>query len=440
MRLQNKDSRCRSILFITSVIVLSLAFCLTGCDDSSSSGKVILQSGGRTVMYEREEYDRLVAAGQIDPHTGLPIEKGNEDVDVSESEADDEQDAGSQAEPSVQENAGKSEASDKGGKAVSNASEEKLDITPSEASTVKYVTVSDNNGYFSCDVPKGWQVAIGLKPDGTFDLISYAITIYDPKNPDRQLYYALSTSCLKSEEARDWYKAYGTSPEMTRLAVVTDPSTEGFFNAMNGYYGYKNFSVRENLGRGALGGDILVGDCVSTSTGKNMRGLFGANVSFDMQLIVKKNPTSFVAGEMIDVGTRSAYTIFMETAPEEEFIDWQPVLDHCLASIKFTNKFLKERSDLWKVIVGTGQYIMYTSDQVSDMIMDSYEKRNKTYDVESQKYSDATMGYERVRDTETGDYYKAELGFSDWYDGLRYVPDDSDNAYLNPIEGYINWK
>lgn len=437
MKFQNRFFGLRAMRFLTYAMVVSAFVCLAGCDDSGS-GKVIIQNGSRTVTYDRDEFDRLVAAGEIDPHTGLPIEKDK--GAYPEPDQEEKTEEISNEEPSAVKDPAKQDASDQGGKAASKASAEKLDITPSEASSVKYVTVSDTDGYFSCEVPKGWQVSIGLKPDGTFDLISYAITVYDPKNPDRQLYYALSTACLKSEEAREWYKAYEPSPEITRMAVMTDPDTEGFFKGMEGYYGYKNFSLKENLGRGALGGDILVADSVSSSTGKNLRGLFGANVLGDMPYIVKKNPTSFVAGDMIDVGTWLVYTIFMETAPEEEFIDWQPVLDHCLASIRFTQKFMKERSDLWKVLVGTGQYIMYTSDQISDMIMDSYEKRNKTYDVESQKYSDATMGYERVRDTETGDYYKAEIGFSDWYDGKRYEPDDSDNAYLSPVEGYINWK
>ncbi|MCR5109111.1 MAG: hypothetical protein K6B28_13230, partial [Lachnospiraceae bacterium] len=83
---------------------------------------------------------------------------------------------------------------------------------------------------------------------------------------------------------------------------------------------------------------------------------------------------------------------------------------------------------------------MQTSDQIRDMIMESYDSRNTTYDVISQKNSDATLGYERVLDTETGDYYRAENGFSDWYDGQRYKPVDDDDAYLSPIEGYINWK
>ena len=56
------------------------------------------------------------------------------------------------------------------------------------------------------------------------------------------------------------------------------------------------------------------------------------------------------------------------------------------------------------------------------------------------KGSDATLGYERVQDTQTGEYYRAENGFTDWYHGTRYRPANEKAAYLSPVSGYINWK
>ena len=70
------------------------------------------------------------------------------------------------------------------------------------------------------------------------------------------------------------------------------------------------------------------------------------------------------------------------------------------------------------------------------MIMDSWEKRNNSYDIISQKQSDATLGYERVYDTETGDVYKAYNGFTDEYKGNRYQA-VTDDMYTKTISGYI---
>ena len=73
---------------------------------------------------------------------------------------------------------------------------------------------------------------------------------------------------------------------------------------------------------------------------------------------------------------------------------------------------------------------------MSDMIMDSWENRNNSYDIISQKQSDATLGYERVYDTETGEIYKAYNGFTDDYTGERYKT-ITDDMYTESISGTI---
>ena len=49
------------------------------------------------------------------------------------------------------------------------------------------------------------------------------------------------------------------------------------------------------------------------------------------------------------------------------------------------------------------------------------------------------MGYERVRDTDTGEIYKAELGFmdKDWHGKYEHISDD---MYTLPTTGYIERK
>ena len=158
-----------------------------------------------------------------------------------------------------------------------------------------------------------------------------------------------------------------------------------------------------------------------------------------MKQPVQVNPFKPAAG-MVDVGPVTEFSILSETAPKEEFVDWQPVLDRCFASIVFTPAFHQQRRDAWARVMGTSKYIMQTADSIRGMIMDSYRRRNATYDVLSQKRSDATLGYERVQDTETGEYYRAENGFTDWYKGTRYRPATDNAAYLTPVSGYINWK
>ncbi len=437
--------------FIAAAVAVSMLAVLSGCGDTEiGEGNVIFQTGGQTITYSRSEFDRLVAAGEIDPNTGLPITDGREDGEetYSGSEPDNKGEGlvqGSDASGDFAQGSDKKgdfvqENDEKGGSSQGKAPSQALSITPSEVSKVRYAKVTGPEGYFTCEAPEGWRVTTGMKPNGKFDLLSYAITIYDPANPDRQVYYNLSCVNLKSEGAKEWYKKYGMSDEFNDMAVIDKADTETFFKEMGDYYGYKNFTVKEKLKKNLYGGDVLSAGCTSLSSGKKLSGIFSAFLVDDLEYMVKADPTQFYTNDYVDAGTRTAYTIIMETAPEDEFFDWQPVLDHCLDSISFSKQFESERRDLWRAVGAVGEYIMRTGGEVSDMIMESYNYRNRTQDVESQKYSDATLGYERVLDTDTGDYYKAEIGFSDWYDGTRYKPVDDDTAYLSPIEGYINWK
>ncbi len=315
-----------------------------------------------------------------------------------------------------------------------------LRIRPSEVSRVTYVKYVDRSGYFSLNLPRGWSVRTGLKPTGKVDLISYAITVYDPKRPERELYFCLNSAVgLKSVEARNWYiRSYGPKSYFAQMPVLPKLSTAGFFAAMGPSFGYRQFAVLESLGRSALGGDVVVAECTTTS-GRRVQGLYHAVVSGMMKQPVQVNPFKPMAG-MVDVGPVTEFCILSETAPKEEFVDWQPVLDRILSSIVFSQAFHSQRQAAWAQVMGTSKYIMQNADSIRGMIMDSYRRRNATYDVLSQKRSDATLGYERVQDTETGEYYRAENGFTDWYDGRRYRPATSDAAYLAPVSGYINWK
>lgn len=310
-------------------------------------------------------------------------------------------------------------------------------VIPSEAAGVRYVHYRDPSGYFTAEIPRGWQVRTGLKPSGKIDLISYAIAIYDPRKPDRELYFNLNDAAgVKSAEARDWHaKAYGANSLFARMPVIQNPSTASFFAAMGPFYGYRDFAVLERFGKNALGGEVVVGECVSAISGVKVQGLFHA-VIHGMNNYVQRNAFNPRAGRL-DVGFWTEYTILSERAPKEEFLEWQPVLDRCLRSIRFSGEFHNQRREAWRRLIGTSNYIMHTGEAVSGMIMDSYRRRNTTYDVLSQKRSDATLGYERVQDIETGEYYRAENGFSDWYRGNRYRPVRDNAGYLQPISGYL---
>ena len=320
------------------------------------------------------------------------------------------------------------------------AEEKSFEIVPDETAQVQYEKYEDPSGYFTMDIPKGWKVEIGLPPTGEVDLISYALHLYDPEKPERQLYYNMvCVAGLKSQEARDWFSYYyGTNNIYSQLAVLPSVTAEGFYTAFEDIYGYENFRASQSVLDKESGIELLTANCTCSENGSPMTGAFMVALE-DFTYFVQRDVFDYSKGTL-DVGWINAYNVLFETSGADEWFEWQPVLDHCLASLSFSKSFKDARRRAWEEIIQTSEYFMLNGSDLSDMFMDFWNRRNTSQDVLSQKRSDASLGYERVFDTELDEYYKAENGFSDWYDGTRYVPVDSDEAYLSPISGYINWK
>lgn len=328
-----------------------------------------------------------------------------------------------------------------GGKLFSK--EPKVTITKNEASQVEYDTY--DNSLVSFKYPKGWTVEIA-----PVDYIHYCFKVYNPKNPDYMLFFGLKhEGFLKTEHAREVYAGYYPDAIFSKLPAIDPQTTKAYYEKWNEIAKYlndvdfksmpsfaptfKNLELGDNLGTVTIGGDILRG----TYDGQNgkCQGLFTATVKDIGSYYISENIWNPL-GPQVDVWPLNVYNIIFMTAPEEEFINWQPILDNCLASIEFSQTFIngfnQEETTLTQTIIANQKVY----DSISDMIMDSWEQRNASTDRISQKQSDATLGYERVYDTDTGEIYKAPNGFMDHYDGTKYEP-ITDDMYTEPTAGYI---
>jgi len=77
----------------------------------------------------------------------------------------------------------------------------------------------------------------------------------------------------------------------------------------------------------------------------------------------------------------------------------------------------------------------------------AWSARQTSYDIISQKNSDATLGYDRLYDPDTGEIYRAELGFYDDYDinrdqysnpNLQIIDGNTESYYLDGVDYYIS--
>ena len=309
----------------------------------------------------------------------------------------------------------------------------RVKIVKSETSKITYEDF--DNGYLKMQIPKGWKVDIPNKV--TFS--GYTFKMYNPNDKNYLIEFSLGLSgFLKTEAARKKYASLYPSATFGQLAAIDPQTTEQFYKVWNTnakvankqinqeFFVYLDeFEMIENLGKTNLGGDVIRGKFVNDKN-EPMQGLFTASI-FD-------SGSYYMYG--LDLAPLNSYHNIIMYAPDSEFNNWQPIYDYCLSTIEFTDSFMSGFNREQSSQVATVRANAKIYDEISDMIMDSWEKRNNSYDIISQKQSDATLGYERVYDTETGEVYRAYNGFTDNYSGKKYQS-ITDDMYTRPISGYI---
>lgn len=312
----------------------------------------------------------------------------------------------------------------------------KFIIKENKTKTIKYTDF--DNGLVKMKIPEGWKV------DVLGDYIHYTIKAYDPQRPTYQFFFNMKTEGYnKSQEAKAFQQKYYPDSLFAKTSVIEGKNTEGFYKIFNDLGTLNNtslftfpilndFTVVENLGTGVLGGDILRAT-FKDADGKDAEGLFTAYVYDAGPYYVYEN---IISGKQIDIYYLNVYDAIFITAPKDEFIDWQETLSTISSSLEFTDTFLSGFNTQQDVVMQNFQNVRNICNQITDGIMDSWEKRSASYDIMSQKQSDATLGYERVYDTETNEIYKAYNGFTDDYDGERYKS-ITDDMYTKQTSGYI---
>lgn len=336
--------------------------------------------------------------------------------------------------------------------------DEEKDVRTKRTSAKSAETELYQTPVFRMQIPKGWRVTSGGAG------ICHSIRVQDPAEPLNQIFVLLKADLLLHSEAgkQAWvkYSSLTGNPGMqmfAKAAVLSNPSTENFFRIFPqyadfavqsefSYAGYtfprfENFSVTERfpatggMNAYALGSELL--RATFTEGGKTGEGMFAASVADFGSLPI---PSGFGMGfpfSMADGGYYMAYNIMAVTAAKDSFIEWIDLLTKCARTLDYSQSYVNSVVYAGQERVAQALQFSRNSNDVLDGIMDSWEKRNRTQDILSQKQSDATLGYERILDTKTGEIYKAENGWSDHYYGRRYQKVTEDSLYTEPVSGYI---
>ncbi|MGN1379125.1 MAG: hypothetical protein ACI4XR_01850 [Bacilli bacterium] len=323
------------------------------------------------------------------------------------------------------------------------SNEPKVKIVASEESKITFEDYSSD--VFSMKKPKGWTV------DASGSGMYYAIRVYDPNNTNNQVFLQLKMQpLLKSEAAKEFYKSYygNSSNIFTEAVVLSNSTTEEFYKKFDEIATYQKNIVGSELVNAnfpTFSNFTKIEEAESNSSMKSLaldskviRGTFTGDNGKEGEGLFLASIVNF--GNLyyfnIDYSYYMVYDIMAITADKDNFINYKDILSKSINSIEFTDSYVKKTIDDGNAKTKQALELNAQIQKAYDSYNSAWENRQKSYDIMSQKQSDATLGYERVYDTDTGEVYKAYNGFTDDYDGTKYQS-VTDDMYTESISGTI---
>ena len=305
------------------------------------------------------------------------------------------------------------------------------------------VAFRDPKGNFTMQVPKGWVVS-----SSGFDLLHW-IHACDPKRPELGVFTLLKTECLLMNRASKqfyWDKRgfglyamfadmivaekvedlYAQFPAFCAFAAKWEKSYAGFaFPQIADFELLEKRPARTAMSRVALDDALLRGTFTDPLTKRRGEGLFTGTLCRGIVLTG-------------NVGCNVMYNISGVTAPEGELGDWAETLAKVLGSVRYSEAFEATAARDAQIRAAGNAKLAQTLQQTSDLVVRGWEERQKGFDARVGKRSDATLGYERVVEKDSGRVYRAYNGFLDASENQRRFEAAPDEAYSRPIDGTID--
>ena len=220
------------------------------------------------------------------------------------------------------------------------------------ASTVEYDTYEQPDGYFTMQIPKGWAVQTGG------DFISYIIDVYDPAQPQREIYIQLCGTGFQSAEGAALAQNYNASGET--LFVMPEATkrsyNEGWYQGLGG-----SFQLLDTLG-GEADNALLYGKA-TLPNGTQTEGVYSAVVS------------SLEYNYGINLSMTMGQNVRALTATPGELDAWLPTLSACADSIQFSELFQNKRAENWSQVLGTSASLSASWNAMTDQMMALWEAR-----------------------------------------------------------------
>ncbi|MGE4293623.1 MAG: hypothetical protein AB7E32_15610 [Desulfovibrio sp.] len=272
---------------------------------------------------------------------------------------------------------------------------------------------------FRIQKPQGWLVLVsGQCSDLGF-------LVYDPANPARQFFFfgSVGPFYMSWDQKQLDQQVAGYYQGMLNwldMPVVVPLTPENFFRNFEGM-------ARSSLARQyvphfpPLQGlepvwSVPLPNMVQGGQTGLVRGLFRqGNVLAEGLFQATVAPFAPFTGSP-GGGTGVGMLVMGVSAAKDEFAYWQPVLTRCLGSFDVSAEYAAQcqqaSGQAWGAVASAGR----TLSETSDMIMQGWESRNRSYDIMAEKRSDAILGRDRVYNPETDEVYEVDPQFWEHYD------------------------
>ena len=317
------------------------------------------------------------------------------------------------------------------------------------------------DGRFTVTLPKGWQIMTQS------DFMYFCYRAYDPNDPNRAFFmYMKLEPFLKSQAAKaaykqadslsadDLYKLFGEAPVLEPLSL------EAFLGTIPGIRYYAGLFYTQGLTMNPevfpVMNNVTVLEkkpsplpapdtCPDNSIGRiTFDGYEGAAC----EGLVTAQPTSNGSYYMfgVDAAPLTVYLFTGFTAPVGEMPELEPILTECLGSFEFNEQYVKTAIDLSRAETEALLEQARIMQATHDAMVDAWYAREQRYDIISQKQSDATLGYDRLYDSVTGEIYRADMSFYDNYNlhrdeysnpNLQKIDSGTEEYYLRGVDYYI---
>lgn len=312
--------------------------------------------------------------------------------------------------------------------------------TPAGAVLLEYY----DGGFFSINKPAGWEVI----PAGSCSTFSFLAR--DKDTPGRQVFYfgEVGPVYLTGEQKvvdKQYMDMGGFSITWYEMPVVDPLTPENFLkqfhliaqtnmakNFMQQIPELKNVEIiSSNKAQSILQGDTKTLRALFTQNERTNEGLFYVTVTPMLQ------PSGYPGG-----GIGYAFSFIGISAEKDNFKNMQDKLTESIGSFSlsqaYVNNCLQQQAQTTQGILKAGK----TLSETSDIIMSSWENRNRVDDILSEKRSDVMLGRDRVYDPATEEVFEVPNGFYDNYNinrqkydmnNLQRLPNDDWNLWTSSV-------